>query len=980
MKKFLGFKNTLILNFVLVGLLPLIGVAVVTLHVVTESLEKEIIQKNALLAKSLSGEIGAFIHEPKDILRQLGTMIEGGALTDRELFNASLESVLSNYPVFEMIEVLGPEGRVVAVAPFRRDYMGLDMSGKRFFRQIQKDRDVYWSSVFISQYTGEPTLIICLPLNQAALVGTLNLRVLSRFVDRLQQDAMEIGVVDNKGTYIASSVRSSVYEQVNIRTQQGVQRALSGIGGSYRVMHRDQEALVSVSLVPETGWPVVVYEKVSEAFAPVAHVQHVFWIGILVAGALAVATALVRVKRTLTPLSRLMMDAKRVTQGTYDIKPQPETYPEIDELSDNFRIMARAIHAREQSLRDTEKATQALLELVPDMIIRFNQKGVYTFFKPPTGFTSRLPPDAGAVVGKPMTDLMPEEVVSQRMALISRELETKGVVRHEYPIRVGDRACYREALYVSFGEDEYLGIVRDITGRRSTEAALRESEAKYRTILENMEEGYYEVDLAGTLTFFNDAFCRIANLPRHRLRGMNFESFMDRANATRVRKRFNQVYETGEPARHIELETLREDGTIRHVEVSAYLVRDGADRTVGFRGVIRDVSERKQAEAEKRKLESQLHQAQKLEALGTLAGGIAHDFNNLLMGIQGRISLMGMDKAAAHPDQEHLQGIETYIKNATALTRQLLGFARGGKYEVKPTNLNDLIQTNAALFGRTKKEIAIHTQFQEGIWTVAADQGQLDQVLMNLYINAWQAMPGGGDLYIETQNIPLEEKDVSAFSIEPGRYVRISVTDTGIGMDQDTLEKIFDPFFTTKEKGRGSGLGLASAYGIIRNHGGIINAYSEQGQGTAFRIYLPACEAEVAQEEMAHEEIQPGTETVLLVDDEPMILEIGEQLLVRLDYQVLTAGSGAEALNVYAENRDRIDLVILDMVMPGMTGGETFDRLKQINPRVKTILSSGYSINGQATRILDRGCSGFIQKPFNITALSRKIREILDMA
>ena len=267
-----------------------------------------------------------------------------------------------------------------------------------------------------------------------------------------------------------------------------------------------------------------------------------------------------------------------------------------------------------------------------------------------------------------------------------------------------------------------------------------------------------------------------------------------------------------------------------------------------------------------------------MESIGTLAGGIAHDFNNLLMAIQGRASMMLMDKDSSHPDFGHLRGIEGYVGNAADLTRQLLGFARGGKYEVKPTDLNELIRKENRMFGRTKKEISIREKYEENLWPVEVDRGQIQQVLLNLYVNAWQAMPGGGNSILETENVTLDENYVKPFSVEPGRYVKISVTDTGIGMDKATQERIFDPFFTTKGLGRGTGLGLASAYGIIKNHGGFINVYSEKGHGSTFNIYLPASEKEVIEEKKPTGETLKGSETVLFVDDEEMITEVAGDL------------------------------------------------------------------------------------------------------
>jgi CheY-like chemotaxis protein len=238
-------------------------------------------------------------------------------------------------------------------------------------------------------------------------------------------------------------------------------------------------------------------------------------------------------------------------------------------------------------------------------------------------------------------------------------------------------------------------------------------------------------------------------------------------------------------------------------------------------------------------------------------------------------------------------------------------------------------------------------------------------------------MPGGGELYLQTNNVTLNEDHVRHFSAKSGNYVKISVKDTGVGMDENTLKRIFDPFFTTKDRSRGTGLGLASAYGIIKNHGGIINAHSVIGQGSTFDVYLPVSSKKVVRKEHLNQKALKGSETILLIDDEDIVIDVGGQILERLGYRALTARSGKEAIEIYRANKNKINIVILDVIMPDMGGGETYDRLKEINPEIKVLLSSGYSINGQASEIMNRGCNGFIQKPFNVEQLSRKIRDIL---
>jgi two-component system cell cycle sensor histidine kinase/response regulator CckA len=383
-------------------------------------------------------------------------------------------------------------------------------------------------------------------------------------------------------------------------------------------------------------------------------------------------------------------------------------------------------------------------------------------------------------------------------------------------------------------------------------------------------------------------------------------------------------------------------------------------------------------EQEQERIREQMFRSQKLESLGLLAGGVAHDFNNLLMGIQGRANLALEKGMASTALGEHIRAIEEYVSRASELTGQLLGFARGGKYDVKPADLNAVLDHSAKMFGRTKKEIVIHTNFDEDLYTVEIDRRQMEQVFLNLFLNAWHAMPGGGELRLETANVLLDESFAERHGCNPGRFVKTSVVDTGSGMDAGTLKKIFDPFFTTREMGRGTGLGLAMVYGIIKNHDGLITVQSSVGRGTTFSVYLPASEKAVQQEPHLDEKILRGSETILLVDDEDMIVDVARAMLERLGYRVVTAGDGRQAVAVMEQEGDGIDLVILDLIMPGMNGGKVFDRLREIRPQVPVIMSSGYAIDGEAAAIMQRGCSGFIQKPFNMSDLSRKVREILD--
>ena len=535
------------------------------------------------------------------------------------------------------------------------------------------------------------------------------------------------------------------------------------------------------------------------------------------------------------------------------------------------------------------------------------------------------------------------------------------------------------AMHVTMipGTTNSLVSFLEVTEQKRAAEAIRASEAKYRTLVDSMQDTLYRCDANGDILFVSASGARLLGIPSADvLVGMNIAADFYHRPEERAQL-LARLKEDGKVTGY-EVSLKRWDGTPIRVSTTSQLFFDADGRVAGVEGIFSDVTEKKRLEEERRRLEHQLSQSQKMDAIGQLAGGVAHDFNNILAGIQGNAFLMLRDTPPEHPHHKKLIQIKEHVQRGATLTRQLLGFARAGKYELKTWSINDLIRKTTQLFLETRKEIDADLRLDDGVPAVEADAGQIEQVLLNLLINAGHAMPEGGHLRIETSETSVGEDEAKALDARPGRYVAISVADTGVGMDGETLKRAFEPFFTTRAEQGGTGLGLASAYGIIRNHGGAITAESALGEGATIRILLPPS-AKAAESDVPAptDTLFQGTGAILLVDDEPLILETAADLLRRLGYTVAPAACGADALALYRARGGAFDLVILDLVMPGMGGRQALAELRAIRPDARVVLSSGYGLQGEVREVMEAGCLAFIQKPYSYAALSRVVHEAL---
>lgn len=566
-------------------------------------------------------------------------------------------------------------------------------------------------------------------------------------------------------------------------------------------------------------------------------------------------------------------------------------------------------------------------------------------------------------------------------ATLMEEFFERGHVRFEYTWQRENGNTVEMEQISNLVKDEQgnsiaaISIVRDVTERKRAEKDTKEARDFLEKVIENSLDGIIINDPKGNVVSVNASMERMLGFKKKELVGQHISFFTppDKKSRDRVvAELLPKLFSEGKVA--YEASFQRRDGMHINTDLTSALMKDDRGNHIGGVSVIRDITEKKS-------LERQLLQAQKMETIGTLAGGVAHDFNNILGGILGYASFIKTLIKEKDQIYKYVDTIERSAVRAADLTSQLLSFSRGGKYESRPIDINKKIkETLRILYSSIDKSISIWTKLSPKPLSVEGDPNQIQQVFLNLFVNARDAMPGGGTLQIETKRVYLDEGFCKThLGARPGQHVYSAISDKGIGMNQETLDRVFEPFFSTKGQGEGTGLGLSVVYGIIKNHGGYINVYSEVGKGSIFKIYLPASSKPV-QEEKEETEIYnvKGGETILVIDDEEVIRDLVKEGLEDFGYTVLTAENGHVGLDIYKKRKKEIALVILDLILPKMSGKITYEKLKEINPEITVLLSSGYSQKGQAQELIDQGVQGFIQKPFRLKELAKEIRMLLD--
>jgi len=546
-----------------------------------------------------------------------------------------------------------------------------------------------------------------------------------------------------------------------------------------------------------------------------------------------------------------------------------------------------------------------------------------------------------------------------------RAMEAGGKPIDEAPLRIAEFRALAQSANVMLAK------------RREAETALRESQDRHRDILKTTLDGFWLLNSQGRLLEVNDSYCRMSGYSESELLAMSLTDIEATENPAGTMAHIRKIEQMGYD--RFETRHRRKDGSCFDAEISVQFKATEGGNLVAF---IRDITESKRAERERGRLQEQLTQAQKMESIGRLAGGVAHDFNNLLTGISGNVALAMMDLSPDDPLYELLTEVSQAADSAAGLTRQLLAFSRKQLIEPKVLDLNEIIDRSHRMLRRLIGE-DIDLVFTPGrdIGSVKIDPGQVEQILVNLAVNGRDALPDGGHLTLETANVFLDDEYCRRHggNLTPGEYVMLAVSDDGVGMDPEVRRHLFEPFFTTKEKGKGTGLGLATVYGAVKQNEGNIEVYSEPGRGTTFKIYLPQVSAEAEKLIQPIDEHMPtGTETVVVVEDEPMVRNMAVKILKRQGYHVFAFANGIEAVQSIRQMSEPLHLLMTDVVMPGMNGKELAQTVQALRPEIKVLYASGYTENAIAHHgVLDEGIE-FIGKPYAPQALAVKVRAVLD--
>jgi two-component system cell cycle sensor histidine kinase/response regulator CckA len=895
------------------------------------------------------------------------------------------------------------DGVAIADVPISTGRIRVNYSDRVYIMETLKGKTTI-SSPIVSRKLHAPSFVMSTPIRDAkgevigVLAGRINLSQ-SNFLSKITDN-----IYGKSGCYLLVSrkIRTIVYATDKKRIMEVlptiginpfIDRAIEGWEGS-GIAHTPlgEEVLASVKGIPLSDWNVVALMPTKEIFAPIHAMQKRMLLAAIFMTLLAGGLTLWILKRQLEPVFNTIKTLTILSTTDKPLQPLPITrQDEIGELIGGFNHLLEVLEQRRAALKQSEENYRGL----------FNNASIGIFHSLPEGRFLRVNP----MLARMMRYDSPEEMISsitdintqiyvdskKRLELLAITLETVGWVYSENRYRRKDGTILTANLSVRkvLNPDStvsYLeGFVEDITERKRSEEALRESEGKYRTIIEDIEDGYHEVDMRGNFTFFNESVCKMIGYGREELLGMNNRQYADQDNARKVYQAYNRVFLTGQPVKNFEWQIIRKDGARRDVEVSISLIRDGAGHPTGFRGIVRDITERKRAEEEKRSLQDRLQRAEKMEALGQLAGGVAHDLNNVLGVLSGYSELLIEKIPADNPIRKYAENIFKSTQKGAAIIQDLLTLARRGVVVSQVVDINGIVSNLLVTIEFDKlKDYHPGVTFRKGLekdlLNIKGSPVHLEKTVMNLVSNAAEAIVGAGEVTIWTENRYLDKAVRGYDQVNEGDYVVLSVSDTGRGIPAADLNKIFEPFYTKKKMGRsGTGLGLAIVWGTVKDHEGYIDVQSAEEKGTTFTLYFPVTREKMSDEtkKIPVDEYMGHGESVLVVDDVEEQRMVATALLMELGYRVHAVSSGEKAVDYLRESK--ADILILDMIMdPGIDGLETYQRILEIKPHQKAIIVSGFSETDRVKEAQKLGAGAYVKKPYVTEKIGIAIRDELN--
>ena len=592
------------------------------------------------------------------------------------------------------------------------------------------------------------------------------------------------------------------------------------------------------------------------------------------------------------------------------------------------------------------------------------------------------------LTGRSRSDLLGSNIKNMAISMENedadkalKKTEKQGHIRMETELSNPERGSFPaevSARLINGSTNLVQGVVRDITERKNTEEKLKSSEKKYRQLIETTGDIIFKHDAQGKITFVNNAGLKFSGYTREEAIGKNLTDFLPPDEIQDLIERKEKRSEGDDDHYQFEARLINKDGETIDVDVHATpIIENGSYQ--GSLVVARDITERKQIQREKKELQQQRQQTQKLETLGTLAGGIGHDFNNILTPILGYSEMIKQNFSDNDPNHQYINEIINGCIRAKDLIYQMLSFSRETSHERRPLNIIPIIKETLKLIRSSlPRTINITQNYESPCPVISADPTRIHQVVMNLCTNAYQAMEEqGGVLSIEVKKLYVDENTSRKYiDLETGDYIKLSISDTGTGMDESTLQRIFEPFFTTKDEG--TGMGLAVVHGVVKSHDGRISVYSDPGEGTTFNLYFPVIEEQQSHDHDSRFKIEQGNETILLVDDRENVSNIISQMLNQLGYHVIIANSSKNAVEICQQHPEKFDLAVTDYIMPGMSGIELSQKLREINPDLPIIMISGHGYNIDKKKLEKAGIQTLIHKPIMSQKISKTLREILD--